>query len=125
MALQYSATLRTSRLQAVLDAIDGGAGPGVLEIGTAGFGAVLAEVPLADPAGSVSGDTLTFTMPQTDPAANATGTAAAARIKDSNGTVIVDGLTVGTSGADLIVGDDSFEAGQPITINTAAINHPT
>ena len=59
MAITYAAAVRTARLQAVLDAIDADAGAGKLVIGTTGMGTVLATIPLADPAGTVSGDTLT------------------------------------------------------------------
>ena len=56
MAITYAAAVRTARLQAVLDAIDADAGAGKLVIGTTGMGTVLATIPLADPAGTISGD---------------------------------------------------------------------
>lgn len=123
MAVVYSTAVKNSRLTVVRDAIDAGAAAGYLEIGTTGMGTVLATIPLADPSGSVASGVLTFTMPQSDTNADATGTAAEARIKDSNGTVIVSGLTVGTSGANINLSSVGITAGDTVTINSAAITH--
>lgn len=123
MAVVYSTTVKNSRLTVVRDAIDGGSAGGTLEIGTTGMGTVLAVIPLADPCGSVSAGVLTLTMPQSDTNADATGTAAEARIKDSNGTVIVSGLTVGTSGANINLSSVGITAGDTVTLNSAAITH--
>lgn len=101
MAVNYSSALKTTRMTAVRDAIDGGTGAGTIEIGTAGMGTVLAVLTLSDPCGSVSGGVLTFSEITADSSADATGTAAEARIKDGAGNVIVSGLTVGTSGANI------------------------
>jgi hypothetical protein len=125
MAVTYSTAAKNARLQAVADLIDAGAGPGVLQIGTAGMGSVLAEFTLTDPCGSVAAGVLTFDFDPdiSDTSANATGTAAAARIRDSNGTDIITGLTVGTSSADIILDSVSITVGQTVTITTAAITH--
>jgi hypothetical protein len=90
MAVTYSIATKTARLQAVVNQIDAGSGPGTLEIGTAAMALVLATITLADPCGTVSGDTLTFDFDPdvSDPSADATGTAVAARIKDSNGNTV-------------------------------------
>lgn len=123
MAVVYSTAVKNSRLTVVRDAIDAGSAAGSLEIGTTGMGTVLAVIPLADPSGSVASGVLTFTMPQSDANADASGTAAEARIKDSNGTVIVSGLTVGTSGANINLSSVGITAGDTVTINSAAITH--
>lgn len=123
MAVVYSTTVKNSRLTVVRDAIDGGSAGGTLEIGTTGMGTVLAVIPLADPCGSVSAGVLSLTMPQSDTNADATGTAAEARIKDSNGTVIVSGLTVGTSGANINLSSVGVTAGDTVTLSSAAITH--
>ncbi len=122
MAIIYTVAVKNSRLNAVTTAIGT---TGVLEIGTAGMAAVLATIPLANPAApAASGGVLTFTMPQSDTAADATGTAAAARIRTSTGgTDIVTGLTVGTSGTDIILDNLSIATGQQVTINSATITH--
>ena len=125
MGVIYRSSLRTTRMNSVLTDIDSGVGAATLEIGSAGFASVLAIVTLADPAGSVSGDVLTLTMPQSDVSINNTGTAAEARIKEVGGTVIVSGLTVGTSGTNIIVNTVSFVAAATFTVNSATITHNT
>jgi hypothetical protein len=124
MAVTYPTALKNTRMQAVLDAINAGAGAGKLEIGTAGMAAVLATITLADPAGGApAAGVLTLTMPKSDTSADNTGTAAAARIRDSNNADVVTGLTVGLSGADIILDSLSITAGQTVTINSATITH--
>ena len=123
MAVIYATTLKTTRMTSVRDAIDGGSSGGTLEIGTSGMASVLAIITLADPCGSVSSGVLTFTMPQSDTNADATGTAAEARIKDSSGTVIVSGLTVGTSGANINLSSVGISTGDTVTLSSAVITH--
>lgn len=123
MAVVYATTLKTTRMTSVRDAIDAGAAGGTLEIGTTGMASVLAIVPLADPSGSVASGVLTFTMPQTAASAAAAGTAAEARIKDSNGNIIVSGLTVGTSGANINLSSTTIAVGDSVTLSSAAITH--
>jgi hypothetical protein len=124
MAVTYSSTVKDARMTAVVNAIDGGSGAGTIQIGTTGMASILAEFTLNDPCGTVSGGVLTFSgFPKSDTSANATGTAAAARIRDSAGVDIVTGLTVGTSAADIILDSVSITTGQTVTLNTAAITH--
>jgi len=125
MGVIYLASLRTTRMNDVKTAIDAGAGAATLEIGTAGMASVLATITLTDPCGSVSGDVLTLTMPHSDTSADNTGTAAAARIKDSDGNIVVSGLTVGLSAANVILDSLSITAGQTVTITAATITHNT
>lgn len=124
MAVIYRDTLKTTRLQSVLDDIGTA---GVLEIANStdfAAGNVLAAVPLANPAGTLSVDVLTFTMPQSDTDANNTGTAAQARITDGTNPVIT-GLTVtGIGGGGNIELDSlSISTGQTVEINSATITH--
>lgn len=125
MAVTYSTAAKTARMAAVIAQIDAGAGPGTIEIGTSGMASVLAVLTLADPCGSVASGILTFDFDPdiTDSSANATGTAAEARIKDSDGTVIISGLTVGTSATDIVLDSVSISAGQVVTLTTGAITH--
>lgn len=126
MAVTYTTAVKTARMNAVKDQIDAGAGAGKLEIGTSGMASVLATITLADPCGTVTNGVLTFSsMPRSDTSADASGTAAAARIRDSNDVDIVTGLTVGTSGTDIILDSVSITAGQTVTINSATITHAT
>ena len=121
MAVTYTTAVKNARLSAVVTQIGT---TGVLEIGTTGMASILATIPLANPAGSASAGVLTFTMPQSDTSADASGTAAAARIRTATGgTDIVTGLTVGTTGTDIVLDSVSITAGQTVTINSASITH--
>lgn len=125
MAVTYSTAVKTARLAAVIAQIDAGAGPGTLEIGSAGMASVLATITLADPSGTAASGVLTFDFDPdvSDVSADATGTAAEARIKDSNGTVVISGLTVGTSGTNVVLDSVSITAGQQVTLTTGTITH--
>ena len=125
MAVTYSTAVKTARMAAVIAQIDAGAGPGTVEIGTTGMGTVLAVLTLADPCGTAASGVLTldFDPDISDTSANATGTAASAQIKDSNGTVIISGLTVGLSAADFIMDSVSITAGQTVMLTTGTITH--
>ena len=124
MTATYSTAMKNNRMQVVLDAINAGAGAGKLEIGTSGMVTVLATIALADPAGSVGGvGVLTLTVPQSDTSADATGTAAAARIRDSNDADVITGLTVGLSGTEVILDSLSITIGQKVTVTAATFTH--
>lgn len=123
MAINYRASLKTTRMNDVKTDIDVGAGAGYIEICSAAYASVLATITLSDPCGSVTGDVLTLTMPKSDTSADATGTAAVARIKESAGTVIVSNLTVGTSAMDIILTSLAITAGDTVTISSATLTH--
>lgn len=123
MAVTYATSLKTTRMTAVRDAIDAGAGAGTIEIGTSGMASVLAVLTCSDPCGTVSGDTLTFSAITSDSSADATGTAAEARIKDSSGNVVISGLTVGTSGANINLNTTSITAGGTVSLSSGSITH--
>lgn len=123
MAVTYSNTVKDNRMTQVLNAIDAGSGAGYIEICSAAYAAVLATITLADPCGSVASQALTLTMPKSDTNADNTGTAAVARIKDSDGNIVVSGLTVGTSGTDIILSSLAITAGDTVTLNSAVITH--
>lgn len=122
MAVNYAAAVKTARMQAVRDAVNAGSAAGKLEIGTTGMASILATISLTDPV-TVSADVLTLlAAPATAVAANS-GTAAAARIRDSDNNNVATGLTVGTSGTDVVLDSTSITAGQDVTINSATITH--
>ena len=124
MAIVYTTAVKNARMSAVVNQIDAGAGAGVLQIGTTGMASILAEITLADPSGTVTGGVLTFSsFPRSDTSANNTGTAAAARIRDSNGVDIITGLSVGTTGSDINLDSVSITSGQTVTITSATITH--
>lgn len=123
MAVDYRTTLKTTRMTAVRDDIDSGAGAGYIEICSASYASVLATITLSDPCGSVVTDTLTLTMPKSDTSADNTGTAAVARIKESGGTTVVNNLTVGTSGANINLNSLSITSGGTVTLTSGTLVH--
>lgn len=125
MAIGLSTTVRNNMLNAIRDAIDGGAGAGLLRIydgsrpATGGAATtLLAELTFTDPcsAGAAAG-ALTMSAITQDSSANATGTATWFRCVDSTGTFVVDG-SVGTSGADLNLVTVSIVATQPVQVTS-------
>lgn len=126
MGVIYAAALRTTRMNAVVSAIDAGASFGKMKIRDSG-NTVLATLILEDPCGSVSGDVLTFDFAPdiSDTSADASGTAANAIITDSDDNIIISGLTVGTSGTNVILDSVSITAGQTVTITAGTITHNT
>jgi hypothetical protein len=124
MAVTYSTATKQARLNAVIAAIDAGAGPGKLKIRDSG-NVVLATLTLADPSGTASGGTLTFDFDPdiSDTLADASGDADNAIITDSDDTTVISGLTVGLSGTDIILDSIEITAGQSVTLTTGTITH--
>lgn len=124
MAVTYNTTLKNTRMTDVVTAIGA---TGFLNIYTSGGGVLLATIPLANPAGTVTSGVLTFSgTPLTESSANASGTAASATVSTASaggGTVVISGLTVGTATADIILSSTNIVAGQPVTITSASITH--
>jgi hypothetical protein len=124
VAVNYSSTLKDSRMTQVLNAIDLNAAPGFMEIGTAAMAAVLVTITFSKPSFSLSTAVLTMLGAPKSGVASNTGTAAAARIKDGGGTNIpVSGLTVGTSGSDINLNSTSITSGQTVTLTSGTISH--
>ena len=124
MAVTYTNAVKIARMNAVTTAAGTTA---VLEIGTAAMGSVLATIVLGTPiaAAATGAGVLTLAgFPRSDTSADATGTAAAARIRTATGgTDIITGLTVGLSGSDVNLDSLSITAGQTVTINSAVFTH--
>ena len=123
MSVNYSTAVKNARLAAVQTAIEADAGVGQLKIYTAAYATLLVSIPLED-SQTPSGGVLAFIDAPATFAAVATGTAAIARITDNSGDMVAEGLTVGTSGTDVVL-DSAVIAvvGQNVTINSAAITH--
>jgi hypothetical protein len=124
MSVTYNTTLKNTRMTDVVTAIGA---TGYLNILTAGGASLLASIPLANPAGTVTGGVLTFSgTPLTEASANASGTAAVATITtaaNNTGTTVVSGLTVSSSSGDIVLSSTNIVAGQPVTITSATITH--
>ena len=134
MAVNYPNTVRTNRLRVVVDAVDsktfapasGTGAAGTLVIGTSllsGVTGVLVTIPLALPFATVVDNVLTIAGVPLSEIATATGTAALAELRSSAGTVIVSGLTVGTSNADILISSTAITLGQTVQLNSGTITH--
>lgn len=132
MSIGMSPELRNARLNQISAAIDAGSGAGTLKFYTvpkpATGGAItsqtlLATLTFSDPsAPAADNGTLTFAAITGDSSADATGTAAWARIQDSDGNFVMD-LEVGAagSGKDIELISVNIIAGNPVAIATASI----
>jgi hypothetical protein len=124
MTVSYIAALKSTRMQAVITSLDTGAGTAVLDIGTTSMAAVLVSITLAKPSFTESGGVLTMAGAPKSGTASASGTAAAARFRDAGGTnQTITGLTVGTSGTDIVLNSTSITSGQTVTMNSMTITH--
>src|SRR5665647_153007 len=122
MSAVYNATLKNTRMTDIVTAIGA---TGYLNFYSAGA-VLLASLPLANPAGTVTGGVLTLTVPMTDTTADASGTAASASVStaiDGGGTTVISGLTVSSTVGDIVLSSTNIVAGQPVTITAASITH--
>ena len=110
-------------MQAVVTAVDGGGAAGTMEIGSAGFAAVLAVITLQRPSFSEASQTITVLGVPLSGNATSNGTAALARIKDSNGNIIISGLTVGTGGTDILISTTTLTTGLQLSLVAGTIMH--
>jgi len=126
MSVTYNTTLKNTRMNSVVSAIDNGGAGSLLFGDVSGFGGanLLAVIIFAATCGTVSGGVLTFnSTPLVDASAAATGTATQAEVEDGVGHVVISGLTVGTSGSDINLSSTSIVAGQSVTLTAASITH--
>ena len=136
MAVNYLASLKTNRLNLVVNALGTATGPtisvtgvsaGTLVIGTSalsGATGVLATITLSVTPATVSGSVLTISGVPLSATASATGTAALAELRNNAGTVIVGGLTVGTAATDIIISSTAITSGQTVQVTSGTITHP-
>lgn len=122
MAVTYSNALKDTRMTDVINAIDA-SGAGSLEICDAGYADVLCPIPLDVPSFTEANQAITLNGVPLNGYATAPGTAALARIKDANGNIVVQDLTVGTSGTDFILSSTDISVGQIIMISSGVITH--
>ena len=102
----------------------------VTEIGSGGklqfldeYDDVIVSFTLNDPAGTVALGTLTFSgMPKTV-TSDMSGTLLNAIIVKSDDTIVIDGLTVGTAGTNVIIDNVVVTSSQQVTITAAIITH--
>lgn len=129
----YSAILKNDRMQQVLDrtqgktpaAATGSATAASLVIGTSalsGATGVLATLAMTTTGWTLAGAVLTLHGVPLTAAGSATGTAAKAEVRNNAGTVIVT-LTVGTSGAEIILNSVSIVTGQTVSVTAGTLTH--
>jgi hypothetical protein len=124
MAVNYIANLKSTRMADVFARIDIGTA-GTLEICTAAYAAVIASIALQKPSFSESGGVLTLLGVPLSVAASLAGTntAAVARIKASNGDVVVNNLTVGVGSGDIQLNSLSITLAQTVSLTAGTITH--
>lgn len=123
MALNYATSLKTTRMQAIIDALGTSA---IMAIGTSalsGGTGLLASIPFANPSFTIAGGVITVASVPRSVVASGAGVAAKAELRTSGGTVIVSGLTVGTSGTDFIINATTISVGQTIQCTSGSITH--
>ena len=137
MSVIYASSLRTNRLNLVVNALGTATSPtisttgtaaGTLVIGTSslsGATGVLATITLDATPATVSGDVLTISGLPKSATASGSGTAAKAELRNNAGTVIVSGLTVGTTSADIIISSTTITSGQTVQVTSGTITHPS
>jgi hypothetical protein len=123
MSLVYASTLKSTRMQAVISAIDAQSAAGTIEIGTDAMAAVLIVIPLSKPSFTMSGSIITMAGAPKSATASATGVASVAQIKDGGGNVVVSGLSVNLSNSDIVINATGISSGDQVTMNSATITH--
>jgi len=127
MTVAHGAAARTSIADAVLADIDSGTA-GAIKLYLANGTTEVANLPLASPAGTTSGPTLTFDCTPALEDASPTGNASEvtiAKIFDSS-TVEVLSCSVAQSGADLnFPGGNTFSSSDTVQVTSLSYTAPT
>lgn len=134
--VRISTAANQAAADAIADLLDAGAAAGTITIYTSPQPAnantaittqtQLAQITLADPAFDAADSTGRVDLqgvPLDDTNADATGTAAWARWRDSNGNTVFD-CDVGTSGATLNLNTTSIVSGGVVSITSFYLQHP-
>ena len=131
--VRIATTVKNSMLTPILNAIDAGAGAGTIKIYTSpmatlpsdaiGAQVLLGTLTFSDPSGaSPSGGVFTASAITQDSSADATGTAAWARIADSTGTVVMDvDITATGGGGSMQMNTVSVVIGGPLQISALTV----
>jgi hypothetical protein len=121
MAWSFLTATKTARADTTTSQIGSG---GKLSVYTAAYAAKLAEWTwtAAMFPGATAGVS-TMNAPATNPVTPlVNGTAAIARVSQSNGTTyIISDLTVGTSGTDVVISNTALSTATPVTLNSFTI----
>lgn len=135
MATRLPSGTRNAIVNAIVQRIDAGSGPGSIDIrtgsqpasaGSAATGTLLATVVLADPSfpGAVNGTAALNGVPRSD-VADDSGTAGWFRVKDSDGNFVLDGMcTMAGGGGEMILDNTNLATGQTFRINSLSLTAP-
>lgn len=110
----------------VAAASTGSATAGKLVIGTSGLSGatgVLATLALSTTPFTLSSGVITLSGVPLSVSPSAAGTAAKAEFRDNADTVVITGLTVGTSASDVIVNTVTVATGVPFQVTSGTITH--
>jgi hypothetical protein len=129
MSIALANTLRTSRAQKIIDAINLGAGSGTMLFYTATQPAkgaaittqtLLGTVTFPEPAGTVTDGVLTFNLITDDASADANGIAVWVRVLDGDGSFVMDMTVTDLAGAGPVkMPNTQLYAGGPIHVVSA------
>jgi hypothetical protein len=126
--MEYTLNVKRLRMKAVVDSIDGGNGPGRIELRDEERN-ILATLLLQRPSFYLVGDALQLAAPTTG-FVDIAGFAVIGTISDGTGTLVVDAMTVGTDRTDDNIHDYEInldnamlEVGHQVTIVSATIEH--
>lgn len=136
MATRLPTATRNAVANAIVDALDAGAGAGTIKIYTgsqpasandAASGTLLGTLTLSDPAfGNASSGSATAGPITGDTTADATGTAGWFRAADSTGATVIDGSVSATGGGgDLQLDSVSIIAGGTINVTSWVVTAPS
>lgn len=132
MLIKLSTAVRQNMAQQIIDALDAGAGPATLKFytGTQPAGPdtavstqnLLGTLTCSDPSGTKLAGVITFSAITQDSAADASGTAAWARLLDSDGVAVIDLDVTNEAGNGAIkLNTTTIVAGGPILMNSQTI----
>jgi hypothetical protein len=123
MAITHGTALRNAIADLVVDSIDAGSGAGTLEFQTSS-GDEVATLTFSDPAfGDASSGTATANSISPDASATG-GTMGRFQIKDSTGTVKIQGTVAAVSGGDINMSSLSVGAGDTVTLSSLTYTAP-
>lgn len=118
MAIALNTTLRNARATAIVT--EAGA-TAKLTVYTAAYAAVLYTSTCAATLGTVSGGVLTLNAVGSSTATGA-GTAAIARLFKTDGTtMVIEGLTVGTTGTNIVITNTTIAVNDVVTTSAGTI----
>ncbi|WP_188188034.1 hypothetical protein [Nonomuraea sp. SYSU D8015] len=133
MAFRIPTAVRNAACDAIVDALDAGAGAATIEVRSgsqpasandAAGGTVLATFTLADPAfGAAANGVANLASTPRSTTGSAAGTAGWFRAKDSSGNTVFDG-SVGTSGADMNLNTLTISVGVTVELTSGTVTMP-